>query len=233
MTLRYDEPIPILTTRYTEPIEFLDNGEPLVEVTANTHPKIFVQSIYYQQGIPESLANIYIRQTVLERLKRVAESLPEHIALLLYDGYRPFALQQNLFQLIQEQIRTNEPHLTAEQLFQKTLTYVAFPSKERTASAPHLTGGAVDLTLMTIDGKVLPMGTAFDEVSEKSATAYFENNEENKDAQNNRRLLFHSMLAQGFSNYEEEWWHFEYGTKAWAARMKERTTKYVPIDWQR
>ena len=24
------------------------------------------------------------------------------------------------------------------------------------------------------------------------------------------------MAAQGFTNYEEEWWHFDYGDPSWA-----------------
>ena len=32
----------------------------------------------------------------------------------------------------------------------------------------------------------------------------------------NRRLLFNAMVDQGFTNYSEEWWHFDYGNQFWA-----------------
>lgn len=31
-----------------------------------------------------------------------------------------------------------------------------------------------------------------------------------------RRLLYHTMLAAGFINYSEEWWHYSYGDRLWA-----------------
>jgi len=46
--------------------------------------------------------------------------------------------------------------------------------------ASYLTGGAIDETLGDLDGNALNLGTAFDEISEKSATRYFEQHPEGK-----------------------------------------------------
>ncbi|MCG4287414.1 D-alanyl-D-alanine dipeptidase, partial [Lactobacillaceae bacterium KNUT 0156] len=36
----------------------------------------------------------------------------------------------------------------------------------------------------------------------------------------NRRLLYHVMTQAGFTNYIEEWWHFDYGNQNWATVSK-------------
>ena len=66
------------------------------------------------------------------------------------------------------------PQLTPQEIVQATKKYVAFPSKDVAYLAPHLTGGAIDVTLADVHGKALDLGTAFDEMNEKSATRYFE-----------------------------------------------------------
>lgn len=35
------------------------------------------------------------------------------------------------------------------------------------------------------------------------------------EAQQIRRLLYHSMCAVGFASYDHEWWHFDFGTQMW------------------
>jgi D-alanyl-D-alanine dipeptidase len=65
-------------------------------------------------------------------------------------------------------------------------------------------GVAVDLTLVRLDtGVPLEMGTPFDTFSRAAHTA----NATGVAAQNRRHLVA-VMGAQGFSNYDQEWWHF-------------------------
>ena len=65
-------------------------------------------------------------------------------------------------------------------------------------------GVAVDLTLVSLDsGKPLDMGTPFDTFSKAAHTA----NATSAAARNRQRLVA-AMEAQGFSNYDQEWWHF-------------------------
>ncbi|UZM97087.1 hypothetical protein OL548_17645 [Lysinibacillus sp. MHQ-1] len=51
--------------------------------------------------------------------------------------------------------------------------YVALPSAEAAHLAPHLTGGAIDITLADRQGKALNLGTAFDEMNEKISYTLF------------------------------------------------------------
>jgi D-alanyl-D-alanine dipeptidase len=75
----------------------------------------------------------------------------------------------------------------------------------------------------------LEMGTAFDEVSPKTATRFYEEKSEHtaeeQECLHNRRLLFNVMKTAGFTNYNEEWWHFDSGNQFNAIQTGE-TAKY-------
>lgn len=67
------------------------------------------------------------------------------------------------------------------------------------------------------------MGTTFDYFEPKAGTRYFEDKIELGEelsglelaALKNRRLLYHLLNDVGFTNYREEWWHFDYGDQFW------------------
>jgi len=104
------------------------------------------------------------------------------------------------------------------------------PSADAAHLAPHLTGGAIDITLADRQGKALNLGTAFDEMNEKSATRYFEHNpSENLEACRHRRLLYNCMSQAGFSNYAEEWWHYDFHNVAWGGRVQTKKTCFGAI----
>ena len=206
-----------------------ESQEPLIQITGD-HPRIFIQPIYYQQKIPTSLRAIYVREGVFERLQHALTLLPKDYSLLLYDGYRPFQVQQYLFTFFSKQLAQIMPHATEQELLHATKKYVAFPNADSAHLAPHLTGGAIDVTLADIHGKVLDLGTAFDEMNEKSATRYFEHYpKENPQACQHRRLLYNCMTQVGFSNYAEEWWHYDFHNVAWARRVHAQIAHYGAV----
>lgn len=73
----------------------------------------------------------------------------------------------------------------------------------------HNTGNTVDLGLIVLSsGELLDMGTAFDFFGKESHTlsasgTFLEN----------RLTLQKAMVAQGFSPYQKEWWHFSFPVK--------------------
>jgi D-alanyl-D-alanine dipeptidase len=70
----------------------------------------------------------------------------------------------------------------------------------------HNLGLAVDLTLIErASGRELAMGTPYDTFS---ATAHTAN--ATGEVARNRGLLKRFMEAEGFINYDKEWWHFSY-----------------------
>lgn len=203
-----------------------ESFEPLIKIEGQ-HPRIFTKPIYHQQKIPNSLQVIYVREGVYERLQEALSVLPKIYSLVLYDGYRPFQVQQYLFTHFAQEIAQRFPQLSAQEIDCETRRYVAFPSLDCAHLVPHLTGGAVDITLGDINGHALNLGTAFDEISAKSATRYFEQfPNENHKACTYRRLLYNCMTMAGFTNYSEEWWHYDYNNIAWARRVQAQSAIY-------
>ncbi len=92
--------------------------------------------------------------------------------------------------------------------------FVSEPTESPLTPPPHLTGGTVDLTL-TLDGIPLSLGTSFDDFSLAARADSLEMSP--SPARDLRRLLYHAMRAEGFVVLDCEWWHYEYGTRRWAA----------------
>ena len=206
-----------------------ENKEPLVQIKPIMH-RLFIYASYYEHNIQNSLKKVYLREQTAKQLFVALSYLPAQYSFILYDGFRPLQVQQFLFEQIKQKIRKKNPNWSVEEIQSETLKYVAFPSIEDGYPAPHLTGGAIDLTIGDADGNPLDMGTAFDETTAQSATAYFESYpQENLIALQNRRLLFNSMSLAGFKNYEEEWWHYDFGNVTWARKSGLKQAIYGPI----
>lgn len=193
--------------------------EPLVPVSLAPAP-LRAYPVYARLGIPGAVHECYVREGVYRRLLAVARALPEGLSLLVLDGWRPWRVQQYLFDTLQETIRARHPELDAETLAARTREFVALPSQSPEAPSPHLTGGAVDVTLCDADGLPLEMGTLFDEAVPASHSAALERldapDDTERHARDHRRLLYHAMAAEGFTNLPSEWWHFDLGDPLWA-----------------
>ncbi len=173
-------------------------------------------SQYYKQGIIGSYPDCYARKSVAERLLEAQSYLPEDVFLKVYDAYRPVKVQQSIWDKFRGEIAAEHPEYNDEELDTSTMRFVARPTLDPEKLPLHSTGGAVDLTLVYEDGEELDMGTAFDCFRSLSNSAYFETNNENLTARENRRLLCEVMCRAGFTNLPSEWWHFDYGTRFWA-----------------
>ncbi len=224
------KPIEPVKTHYKQlNPKIIENKEPLIKVHSDQN-RLYIKPIYFEQKIPSSVKFIYLREGVYVRLMKALNLLPNQYSFILYDGFRPLQVQQSIFDIFFENIKKRNRNLTDEEVYQETLKYVAFPSIEPTRTSPHITGGAVDLTLGDRDGNALDLGTEFDEMGEKSATRYFEDHPQVNDvALQNRRILYNCMTEVGFNNYSEEWWHYDYGNVSWAKRAESENVLYGPI----
>lgn len=208
-------------------VDLRPDNEPLVPL--GFYPeKIVVSPQYFLQGLPGALPEMYLRQSAYERLLSVADNLPDGYKLLVYDAWRSIPTQQALYDTLWQRNRDLHPDWDEQQVTDLTLTIVALPSIDPLKPSPHNTGGSIDLTLVDEKGLVLPMGTPFDEASERAASTFLENIDIPE--RDNRRLLYHLMIDAGFTNYNEEWWHFDYGNQNWAWVSDAQYAIYGPTE---
>ncbi|MGK5739200.1 M15 family metallopeptidase [Micromonospora sp. URMC 103] len=167
-----------------------------------------------------------LREGTAERLLAAQRSLPDGLRLLIVEGYRPLALQTAYFEEYREELRRRHPDWNAERLHVEASKYISPPEV-----APHSTGGTVDLTLCTGDGRELDMGTAVNASPVASADACFTWSPlVPAEARRNRTVLGAALLAAGFVNYPTEWWHWSYGDRYWAVTTGADRTRYGPVD---
>jgi len=215
-------------------IPIVDDEQPLHPLSLSRALRVY--PAYFRMGVRHALPECYSRMAVFERLLQVAKSLPPGVHLVVLDAWRPFAVQQYLYDSLYDAIHEYYPNLDEAQLEHLTRQFVSPPSSSRNTPSPHLTGGAVDVTLCDEDGRWLDMGTAFDEASPLSATAHFEQladyRERDLQVRDNRRTLYNAMAAQGFSNLSSEWWHYDYGDQLWAWHNGAPAALYGPVQLQ-
>lgn len=220
-------PLPVLRPPGTwrdVPIEPVD--EPLVDVR-DIGRRVFDDPRYHQIGLPGSRAVAVIREGVADRIARVAAALPDGISLVVWDGWRSYDTQQALYESWMADLARKHSEWSQEVLHRETARYVSVPSTDPRCPAPHITGGAIDLTLGDGDGRPLDLGTDFDAFVLEAGAAALEGVA--GAVRDHRRLLFWTMAAQGFTAYVEEWWHFDFGDQFWGS-ISGHPAIYGPIE---
>ena len=129
-------------------------------------------------------AECYTRvKTVKALLAANADFKKAGVKIKFFDCYRPNSVQYKMWEIVPNP------------------QYVANPKK----GSIHNKGGAVDITLVSLDGKELDMGTDFDFFGKK---AYHDNLDLPPEILNNRKLLKETMEKNGFWSTRTEWWHY-------------------------
>ena len=190
-------------------------NEPFVLLTEESGLKIRMQ--YPLLGMQNAENRCFVRKTVFEKLLLAQSFLPDGYSLCIWDAWRPFALQNELYETYKADIlKTFSLENTSEEEQEAVLAkFVSPPIADRLVPPLHTTGGAVDVTILDNNGNELRMGTAFDAFSDKTQTDYFETHNESEEIRNNRRLLYHCMTKAGFESLPSEWWHYDYGNRFW------------------
>lgn len=195
-----------------------DNGEPLVDTREAGALRVDTR----QADGDGSYA--HVRAGVLRRLLLAQDALPAGIRLLVVEGFRPAALQRRYFDEYATTLRTAHPDARPDRIRELASAYISPPEV-----APHVSGGAVDLTLCTADGEELPLGTEVNATPEESegrcrtGAAGI-----GPEARANRAVMSRAMTAAGFVNYPTEWWHWSHGDRYWALMTTAPTAKYGP-----
>jgi D-alanyl-D-alanine dipeptidase len=135
-------------------------------------------------------AECYLREEAAKALLKInTEANLLGYKLVVFDCYRPYSAQVQMFSLIPDD------------------RYVADPKK---GASNHNRGIALDISIASKKGELLDMGSAFDEFSEKSHYSY---SKISNNAKKNRKTLKNLMVNGGFEPYENEWWHFSFKNK--------------------
>lgn len=142
--------------------------------------------------LPGYSANrVYLRREAATALARVQRRLRSAgMGLKVFDGYRPVRATLGMVDWAR---RTGQMHLIQD-------GYIASRSR-------HNLGLAVDLTLVdwSVGGREVDMGTPYDTFSEAAHYA----NAAGRTLRY-RQLLRTVMEAEGFRQYEQEWWHYSF-----------------------
>lgn len=129
-------------------------------------------------------AECYTRvKTARALLKVNAEFREKGYKIKFFDCYRPNSVQYKMWAIVPNP------------------QYVANPVK----GSIHNKGGAVDITLVTLDGEELEMGTDYDFFGKR---AYHDNLDLPHEILANRKLLKETMEKHGFWSIRTEWWHY-------------------------
>lgn len=198
ITLTDHPAIPALSEPAAFPSVLHPSDEPLVLLV---HPRIEVLANYHLAGWQHAVPDAWLRASALARLVQAVDRLPERWGFCVFDAWRPLDLQAELFHAAYD-----HPGLPPG--------FVSPADPDPSAPPPHLTGGTVDVSL-TIDGIPLGLGVGFDDFTDRARTDALEVEPgANRDL---RRMLYWSLRSVGFVVLDCEWWHFEYGTRRWAA----------------
>ncbi len=205
----------------SQPLEYTEadfRDVKFVEIVSNEMFEVAMQ--YPLLGMVNAVEPCVVREDVYNMLCQAYKKLPKGYKFKIMDGWRPFALQQELYKEYSQNIEEefNLKNCTKEQRDSVIKRFVSEPVDNRAFPPVHTTGGAVDLTILDAEGKELCMGSEFDEFSARTNTNYFET-EKDDQIRNNRRLLYNVMIEAGFVNLPSEWWHYDYGDRFWAYYM--------------
>ncbi len=206
------------------PGEYYNNAftdEPIIKVPESD--RIIVEMQYPLLKMDHAVSTCYLRKGAAERLAAASKLLPDGLRFKIWDGWRPFLLQKELYTKYREEIIRSH-HLDENDPDTERIVrgFVSVPLENPDDPPVHTTGGAVDLTLCDENGTDLNMGTCFDSFSKSTYTDYYEEHEE-PEVRNNRRILYHVMTEAGFTNLPSEWWHYDFGDKFWGYYKKTNT----------
>lgn len=192
----------------------LENGEPLADL------REFCPSCIIHRGsvIP------FLRQQVAEKLEAAAQFLPPDYKIAVVDAWRPFDRQVRIWEWMWNCLEEAQPGLSYAAKRRMICRFVA--PVDQKAPPGHTTGAAVDVWLINSNGEEYDVTSPFERLA--GAPTYVYGLSET--ALKNRMILVEAMLAAGFSNCRDEWWHYSFGDAGWAVRSDLTECIYGRID---
>lgn len=187
--------------------------------------RLLLDQTYFKLNLSGASPSTFTRTAVARRLNEALTLLGNTYEILVFDCFRSRQTQKALFDFVANKISASQPNLSANEVYHQTRKYIVHPDDSAAFPVPpHNSGGAIDLALCK-NKQLLPFGTEFDNPSIMSSTTFFESEfrpqysfseKEWLEIRQNRRILFHTLISLGFTNYQEEWWHYDLGDCMWA-----------------
>ncbi|HYG49330.1 MAG TPA: M15 family metallopeptidase [Flavobacteriales bacterium] len=153
------------------------------------------------------LERVYVQPEIAQKLKKAQEYLQEadsSLSLLIFDCVRPLSVQKAMWD-------------TVKMPTWKKIKFLSNPA----FGSVHNYGAAVDLSLCTLDGEELDMGTAYDDTASLAypilEAQFLKTGKLTAQQVKNRQLLRSVMYRAGFFGIQTEWWHFNAMTREVAA----------------
>lgn len=209
---------PVETIANLDRVPIEDNGEPLVDLSAAC-PALRLR--------PLNRTNLRARQSVAQRLNEAQSWLDTHHKghrLVVVDAWRSDRMQRRGNFYGRCILRVLHPTWPKSLIREAANKYVADP--DSLAPPPHSTGGAIDVRL-----EIVPPGSRRGRQFNlqgppfKLSASRTDYSPLPENAKQGREILCAAMEHAGFSNYEEEWWHWSYGDSGWALRSNQ------PVAW--
>lgn len=202
-------------------------NEEFVDISEYSNNRIKVQMKYAEQKRQGSITVALARKSVVDKLLLALDLLPQGYTFKIFDAWRPYEVQKSLYDEYFEKLKKENPLLTEEELHKLSREFVSFPDNTQLFSFVHSSGGALDLTIVDENNVELDMGTNFDDFSYLANTHAFEKTD-NEVVKENRRMLYFAMTDVGFTNFPNEWWHYDYGD-IFYSRMTKKSVKYASV----
>ena len=165
-----------------------------------------------------------VRETVAKMLHKASEYLSEGYKLVIVEGLRSLDRQKEHWNNKAVKFKNQHPDWSEEKIGHEVGLVVSRPNP----LANHNCGGAVDVTLTDVHGKLLDMGTIPQAPKERIFVEMFSQLIAQDQAEN-RKILREVMEKAGFVWYPGEWWHYCYGDRMWAVYTGKKECFYGPI----
>lgn len=209
-----------------------DEGYFSVPLQESQEEFVFLPEVLSQQKIVATFDNMpaggfpklyWVREGLVAPLQSVASELAKHGLYLHFTyAYRTFEQQKAIYEYYVTKTIHDYPHQPKELILKMAGVYAAC----NPATAAHMGGAAVDVTLRYEDGSEVDLGAKYLEDSPLSETT---SPLISASAKANRQLLLKVMAQFGFANYPFEFWHFSLGDRIAAYIQGQPFAKYGPV----
>ena len=190
-------------------VKIRENGEPLVDFMKSC-PALLQDEPRFQYR-RETLA----RKSLAEKLCQANEALMRKgYRLAIVEAWRPLHIQKRMYMGTWNRFKKRHPEWSDVTLKRVVNRYTAPITKLH--PPPHYTGGAVDLVLTDIEGKVQDHVSPYENYDPRAFL--FAAPDLSDEARKSRDLLREALEPTGITNYPSEFWHWSYGDQGWAYR---------------